>query len=160
MKFSYNWIHELVDSLDVPAEEIGRLITLKTAECEGVEAHGAMLDQVCVARVLTAEKVEGTHLTLTTVDTGRYGVKQVICGAPNCRAGVITAYAPIGKKVIHGVESDGMLASGAELGLNRDHTGILEFDAQVGAQQRPVALLDDVAEREGRSRLRARNRRS
>ena len=85
MKFSYNWIHELVDGLDVPAAEIGRLITLKTAECEGVEAHGAMLDDVCVARVLTAEKVEGTHLTLTTVDTGRYGVKQVICGAPNCR---------------------------------------------------------------------------
>jgi hypothetical protein len=78
MKFSYNWIHELVDGLDVPAAEIGRLITLKTAECEGVEAHGAMLDDVCVARVLTAEKVEGTHLTLTTVDTGRYGVKQVI----------------------------------------------------------------------------------
>ena len=79
MRFSYNWMHELVDGLDVSAEELGRLITLKTAECEGVEPHGAMLDDVCVARVLTAEKVAGTHLTLTTVDTGRYGVKQVIC---------------------------------------------------------------------------------
>ena len=97
MKFSYNWIHELVEGLDVPAEEIGRLITLKTAECEGVEAHGAMLGDVCVARVLTAEKIEGTHLTLTTVDTGLHGVKQVICGAPNCRAGMLTAYRPLGQ---------------------------------------------------------------
>lgn len=127
MKFSYNWIHELVDGLDVPPAETGHLITLKTAECEGVEAHGAMLDDVCVARVLTAEKVEGTHLTLTTVDTGRYGVKQVICGAPNCRAGMLTAYWPLGRKTVRGVESDGMLASAAELGINRDGDGILEF---------------------------------
>ncbi len=127
MKFSYNWIHELVDGLDVPAAEIGRLITLKTAECEGVEPHGAMLDDVCVARVLTAEKVAGTHLTLTTVDTGRYGVKQVICGAPNCRAGMLTAYWPLGRKTVRGVESDGMLSSASELGISRDGDGILEF---------------------------------
>jgi phenylalanyl-tRNA synthetase beta chain len=127
MKFSYNWIHELVDGLDVPADEIGRLITLKTAECEGVEPYGAMLDDVCVARVLTAEKVEGTHLTLTTVDTGRYGVKQVICGAPNCRAGMLTAYWPLGRKAVRGVESDGMLSSASELGISRDGDGILEF---------------------------------
>jgi len=127
MKFSYNWIHELVDGLDVPAAEIGRLITLKTAECEGVEPHGAMLSDVCVARVLTAEKVEGTHLTLTTVETGRYGVKQVICGAPNCRAGMLTAYWPLGRKTVRGVESDGMLSSAAELGISSDADGILEF---------------------------------
>ena len=127
MKFSYNWIHELVDGLEVPAAEIGRLITLKTAECEGVEPHGAMLNDVCVARVLTAEKVEGTHLTLTTVDTGRYGVKQVICGAPNCRAGMLTAYWPLGRKTVRGVESDGMLSSAAELGISSDGDGILEF---------------------------------
>src|SRR5437868_11623989 len=127
MKFSYNWIHELVDALDVRADEVGRLITLKTAECEGVEPYGAMLDDVCVARVLTAEKVAGTHLTLTTVDTGRYGVKQVICGAPNCRAGMLTAYWPLGQKTVRGVESDGMLSSATELGINRDGDGILEF---------------------------------
>jgi len=127
MKFSYNWIHELVDGLDVPADEMGRLITLKTAECEGVEPHGAMLDDVCVARVLTAEKVAGTHLTLTTVDTGRYGTKQVICGAPNCRAGMLTAYWPIGRKTVRGVESDGMLSSAVELGIGKDGNGILEL---------------------------------
>ena len=127
MKFSYNWIHELIDGLDVPADEMGRLITLKTAECEGVEPYGAMLDDVCVARVLTAEKVAGTHLTLTTVDTGRYGIKQVICGAPNCRAGMLTAYWPLGRKTVRGVESDGM-PSATELGISNDGNGILEFD--------------------------------
>jgi phenylalanyl-tRNA synthetase beta chain len=151
MKFSYNWIHELVDGLDVPAEEIGRLITLKTAECEGVEAHGAMFDEVCVARVLTAEKVAGTHLTLTTVETGRYGVKQVICGAPNCRAGMLTAYWPLGKKTVRGVESDGMLSSAAELGISHDGDGILEFtDVEPGT---PLAGLrpDTIVEIDNKS---------
>jgi phenylalanyl-tRNA synthetase beta chain len=45
---------------------------------------------------------------------------------------MISVYVPIGKKVINGVESDGMLASGAELGINRDHAGILELDGQPG----------------------------
>jgi phenylalanyl-tRNA synthetase beta chain len=151
MKFSYNWIHELVDGLDLPAEEIGRLITLKTAECEGVEAHGAMLNDVVVARVLTAEKVEGTHLTLTTVDTGRYGTKQVICGAPNCRAGMLTAYWPLGRKTVRGVESDGMLSSAAELGISSDADGILEFSGvEPGA---PIAGLrpDTIVEIDNKS---------
>jgi phenylalanyl-tRNA synthetase beta chain len=151
MKFSYNWIHELVDGLDVPADEVGRLITLKTAECEGVEPHGAMLDDVCVARVLTAEKVAGTHLTLTTVETGRYGVKQVICGAPNCRAGMLTAYWPLGRKTVRGVESDGMLSSATELGISRDGDGILEFtDVEPGT---PLAGLrpDTIVEIDNKS---------
>ncbi|MEO6757900.1 MAG: phenylalanine--tRNA ligase subunit beta, partial [Saprospiraceae bacterium] len=151
MKFSYNWIHELVDGLDIPADEVGRLITLKTAECEGVEPHGAMLDDVCVARVLTAEKVAGTHLTLTTVDTGRYGVKQVICGAPNCRAGMLTAYWPLGRKTVRGVESDGMLSSATELGISRDGDGILEFtDVEPGT---PLAGLrpDTIVEIDNKS---------
>jgi len=84
------------------------------------------------------------------VDAGRYGTKTVVCGAPNCRPGIITAYAPIGKKVIQGVESDGMLASPAELGINRDHAGIIELDSQVGA---PIAgcLADSVIEIDNKS---------
>src|SRR5258708_9885997 len=128
MKFSNNGISECTDGLDVPAAEIGRFITTKTAECEGVEPHGAALAEVVTARVLTSEAIEGTHLSKATVDTGRYGVKQLICGAPNCRPGIVTAYWPIGRKTVRGVESDGMLASGAELGINKDHAGILEFE--------------------------------
>ena len=57
----------------------------------------------------------------------RYGSKTVVCGAPNCRPGLITAYVPSARRSIDGVESDGMLASGAELGINRDHAGIIEL---------------------------------
>jgi phenylalanyl-tRNA synthetase beta chain len=134
MKFSYNWLSELIDGLAVPAPEIGSLITRKTAECEGVEPYGAMLDGVCAARVLTARRIEGTHLTLTTTDTGRYGVRQVVCGAPNCREGMMTAYWPLGRKTVRGVESDGMLASPSELGISGDGDGILDLDhAEPGA---------------------------
>src|SRR5579862_3576806 len=100
---------------------------MKTAECEGIEAVGALLERACAARVENVEPIEGTHNVKAVVDAGRYGRRIVVCGAPNCRPGLVTAYAPIGKKTIHGVESDGMLASGAELGINRDHTGVIEL---------------------------------
>jgi len=142
VKFSYNWIRELVPGLDMSPAELTRLITMKTAECEGVAEYAPYLARVVAARVLEAHKLEGTHLTRAIVDAGPVlGRKQVICGAPNCRVGITTAYVPDGvslgdkeirKAVIHGVESDGMLASGAELQINRDHDGILEFEAEPG----------------------------
>src|SRR5215471_321961 len=133
MKFSFNWIRELVDGLTQEPDSLERLITMKTAECEGIERVGVLLDMACAARVVAVEPVPETHLVKAVVDAGRYGTRTVVCGAPNCRAGMVTAYAPIGKKVIHGVESDGMLASGAELGINKDHSGIVELDSQVWA---------------------------
>jgi len=57
---------------------------------------------------------------------------------PIGRPGLITAYAPIGKKMIHGVESDGMLASAAELGINKDHAGIVELTGEPGAPAGPL----------------------
>lgn len=133
MKFSYNWLREYVADLDTPARELESLITMKTAECEGIERVGALLDEACAARVEQVEPIAGNHNVKATVDAGRYGLKTVVCGAPNCRPGMISVYAPVGKKTIHGVESDGMLAAGAELGLNRDTAGILELESQVGA---------------------------
>ncbi len=141
MKFSYNWISELVDGVDVSPKELGGLITMKTAECEGVEEYGAHLSGVSAARVLSAEPIPGGKNKKVVVETGRYGVKTVVCGAPNCREGMITAYVPTGTRLgeteireveIQGIASDGMLASGAELGINRDTEGILEFTADPG----------------------------
>jgi phenylalanyl-tRNA synthetase beta chain len=63
------------------------------------------------------------------VDVGARGRRTVVCGAPNCRQGLLTVYAAVGKKTISGVESDGMLASAIELGISRDHEGILELAA-------------------------------
>ncbi|HWF11838.1 MAG TPA: phenylalanine--tRNA ligase subunit beta [Bryobacteraceae bacterium] len=127
MKFSYSWIRSFVDGLDVPAEALERLITMKTAECEGVETAGALLAEAAAAIVESVEPIEGSHNVKAVVDAGRYGRKTVVCGAPNCRPGIRTIYVPLGVKVISGVESDGMLASAAELGINRDHAGIVEL---------------------------------
>ena len=97
MKFSYNWIRELVPGLDMSPTELARLITMKTAECEAVEEFAPHLANVVAARVLEAHKIEGTHLTRAVVDAGPlFGRKQVVCGAPNCRAGIVTAYVPSG----------------------------------------------------------------
>jgi phenylalanyl-tRNA synthetase beta chain len=131
MKFSYNWIREHVPALDTPARQLERLITMRTAECEGIEETGALLAQACVARVVSVEPIPGSHNVKAVVETALYGGKVVVCGAPNCRPGMLTAYVPIAKKIVNGVESDGMLASGAELGVNRDAAGILELAGEL-----------------------------
>ena len=159
MKFSYNWISELVDGLDVAPRELGRLITMKTAECEGIEDVAAHLARITAARVTAVEAIAGSHNAKAVVETGRYGTRTVVCGAPNCRAGMVTAYVPagtmlggreIGKAVVSGVESDGMLASGAELGINRDAAGILEIDAAPG-DAIPGCMPDSIIEIDNKS---------
>ena len=131
MKFSYNWIRELVPGLHQSPKELMRLITMKTAECEGLEPAGAPLESASVARVSAVEWIEGSHNQVVKVDTARYGAKTVVCGAPNCRPGMLTVYLPLAPAVIAGVQSDGMLASGLELGINRDHTGIVELETEL-----------------------------
>jgi phenylalanyl-tRNA synthetase beta chain len=128
MKFSYSWIRSLVDGLDVPAESLERLITMKTAECEGIELAGELLAGAVPARVESVEQIEGgKHVVKAIVHAGKYGRKTVVCGAPNCRAGMVTVYVPLGSKSIAGVLSEGMLASASELGISRDHAGIIEL---------------------------------
>jgi phenylalanyl-tRNA synthetase beta chain len=127
MKFSYSWIRSLVDGLDVPAEALERLITMKTAECEGVESVGLLLAEASAATVVDVEPIPNSHNVKAVVDAGHYGRKTVVCGAENCRPGIKTVYVPLGVKLISGIESDGMLASPAELEINRDNTGIIEL---------------------------------
>jgi len=150
MKFSYNWIREFVRDLDCAPGALEKLITMKTAECEGIEVTGALLDRACAARVESVEPIANSHNQKAVVDAGRYGRKTVVCGAPNCRPGMVTAYVPVGKKVIGGVESDGMLASAAELAINRDHSGVLELDAQVGSPL-PGLTPDSIIEIDNKS---------
>src|ERR1051325_2797414 len=136
MKFSYNWLRELVDGLETPPKDLARLITIKTAECEGVEEVGAALEPASEARIVSVEALGSGHNRKTVVETAKYGTRTVVCGAPNCRPGVRSIYLPVGRKTIEGIESDGMLASAAELGISRDHTGIVELDE-------PFALAPD-----------------
>ncbi len=125
MKFSYNWIRELVPDLRLEARDLERLITVRTAESEGVEDYGAA--GACLAHVEAVEPIPGTHNVKALVRTERYGEKTVVCGAPNCRPGMETIYVPLAPKAVAGVESDGMLASGEEAVVNRDHAGIVEI---------------------------------
>jgi phenylalanyl-tRNA synthetase beta chain len=127
MKFSYNWLRDLVQGLDTSAHDLEHLITIKTAECEDVQKAGELLATACEATVLSAEPMGKGHNQKTLVQTAKYDQRIVVCGAPNCHAGVQTVYIPLLKKIIEGVDSEGMLASGAELGINRDHSGILEL---------------------------------
>src|ERR1700722_337310 len=130
MKFSYHWIRELVPGLDIEPQELMRLITMKTAECEGLEQVGAALAGASVARVQNVEWIPGSHNQVVVVETARFGTKRVVCGAPNCRPGMLTAYLPLAPMVIEGVESEGMLASALELGITSDHSGIVELESE------------------------------
>lgn len=150
MKFSYNWIAELVEDLDAFPLELSTWITLKTAESEGVEPYAPHLSAIQAARIVSVDVLEGGKNVKAVIDTGPGGFATVVCGAPNCRPGIITAYVPAGTNLsgreirlanIGGVESNGMLASGAELGINRDATGILELsDCECGS---PLGLAPD-----------------
>src|SRR4051794_15208359 len=100
MKFSYSWLRELTGTT-ASAHELSRLITLKTAESEGVEEYAPQLAKAHLVTVLSAEEIPGTHNRKTVIDAGN---RVVVCGAPNCRAGMRTVWLDIGKKTINGVE--------------------------------------------------------
>src|SRR5207344_2798133 len=99
MKFSYQWLSELVDGARPDPIELGRAITMKTAECEGVELVGEHLAGVAVARVISVELIPGSHNQKAKIETAEHGRRTVVCGAPNCRAGMTTVYVPSGTKL-------------------------------------------------------------
>jgi phenylalanyl-tRNA synthetase beta chain len=149
VNFSYNWLHELVEGLDTTPADLMALITIKTAECEGVHPYAAHLEHVCTARVESVEPIEGSRNVKAVIDAGAHGRKVVVCGAPNCKPGIVTVWVPPGtvlngreirKASIGGIESEGMLASGAELELNRDTAGIIELALPPGA---PLGISPD-----------------
>ena len=98
---------------------------MKTAECEGVEEVGAALG----SRFVPASDTGGRGDPGQPQQEGAWwtrratAIRTVVCGAPNCRPGMLTATCRWRRKMIDGVESDGMLASAPELGINSDHSG-------------------------------------
>ena len=159
MKFSYQWISELVGGLTVPPSRLEGLITVKTAECEGIEPFGAYFADVRIARILHSEPVGKGKNKAVRIDTGQ-GQATVICGAPNVRQGMLAAWVPpgtsldgrlIGVALIEGVESQGMLASAAELGVNRDNSGILEVASGLPGEPLPGLRPDFIIEIDNKS---------
>ncbi|MCW5965033.1 MAG: phenylalanine--tRNA ligase subunit beta [Bryobacterales bacterium] len=160
MKFSYNWLNALTDGPRQSPQELSNLITMKTAESEGVEPWGEAFPQVVVARVEHAELVPDSRIVKAEVDAGPLGRKTVVCGAPNCRAGLLTAFVPPGVTVdgkeireatIRGVLSQGMLASGSELGINKDYEGILELSGVNPGDPVPGCEPDFIIEIDNKS---------
>ncbi|MGH9583163.1 MAG: phenylalanine--tRNA ligase subunit beta [Bryobacteraceae bacterium] len=160
MKFSYQWLCELVPGLTVEPRDLQRLITMKTAECEGIEPTGAHFAKVVAARVLSVEPMPKGKNKLARIDTGSGKTASVVCGAPNIRPGLLTAWVPpgtglggetIGRATFEGVESEGMLASAAELGINRDRSGLLELEGVEPGEPLPGLRPDWIVEIDNKS---------
>lgn len=155
MKFTLSWLKEHLDT-DASLAAICDKLTALGLEVEGVKDRAAALAPFRIARIVTADKhPDADKLRVLTVDDGGQTF-QVVCGAPNARAGLVGVFATEGayipgskitlkKGVIRGVESNGMMCSKRELELSDEHDGIIELpdDAPVGTGFAAWAGLDD-----------------
>ena len=155
MKFTLSWLKEHLDT-DAALADVVDALTRIGLEVEGVENPGETLAAFKVARVLSAERhPQADKLQVLSVDAGE-GPLQVVCGAPNARAGLVGVFGAPGAYVpgldvtlkvanIRGVTSNGMMCSTRELELGDDHDGIIELpaDAPVGTSYADYAGLTD-----------------
>jgi len=143
MKFSERWLRQHVD-VEVSSEALAATLTAIGLEVEAMTVLGTGLEQVVVARILECEPhPQADRLRVCQVDAGPHGVLQIVCGAPNARAGLVVPLALVGATIagrrieaakLRGVISNGMLCSAHELGLDADASGLFELpaDAPVG----------------------------
>ncbi|MGH7864978.1 MAG: phenylalanine--tRNA ligase subunit beta [Candidatus Binataceae bacterium] len=156
MKLPLSWLREFV-AIDADPVEIASRVTVAGLEFESVERLKPAFSGVTVGKVLTVQKhPNADRLSLCEVDIGTGVSHQVVCGAPNVRAGMTGAFAAVGAKLgdapalqaatIRGVTSQGMLCSERELGLADQHGGIVELpdDAPLGADVAQYMGLDDT----------------
>ena len=155
MKFSLEWLKHHLET-DASAGAIADKLTAIGLEVEGLRNPAEELAPFRVAKVLTAEKhPQADKLQVLTVDAGE-GPVQVVCGAPNARAGMLGVFGPPGAYIpgsditlkvaaIRGVESRGMMCSSRELELGDDHSGIIELaeNSPVGTAYADYAGLND-----------------
>ncbi len=155
MKLPYGWLAEWV-RLPWGAAELGARLTMAGFELESLESAAPEFTGVVVAEILSAEPhPQADKLQVCRVSTGGAASVQIVCGAPNARAGLKSALAEIGATLpgevhikaarLRGVDSQGMLASAKELGLGEGASGILELpaDAPVGTTLRDYLKLDE-----------------
>jgi phenylalanyl-tRNA synthetase beta chain len=145
VKFTLPWLKEHLDT-DEPLAAIVDKLTMIGLEVERVEDKAALLKPFVIANVISAEKhPNADRLRVCMVDIGDGKPIQVVCGAPNARAGMKGVFSALGTFIpgknitltvgtLRGVESRGMLCSAAELMISDDHDGIIELpaDAPVG----------------------------
>jgi len=160
MQFSENWLRTMVNP-DMSSDELAHLLTMSGLEVEETEPVAPPFSQIVVAKVLdVAKHPNADRLTVCQVDAGTGTVLNIVCGAPNVRAGMLVPCALVGAELppgedgkpfaiklgkLRGVESQGMLCSARELKLSEDHTGLMDLpaDAPVGQNIRDYCSLDD-----------------
>jgi phenylalanyl-tRNA synthetase beta chain len=157
MKLTLSWLKDHLDT-EASLEAITETLTRIGLEVEGIEDPAAKLKDFIVAFVIEAKQhPNADKLRVCMVDTGQGAPVQVVCGAPNARTGMKSVFSPpgtyipgkaitLGKGVIRGVESNGMLCSAAELELSNDHDGIIDLpaDAPVGMRYTNWAQLGEA----------------
>jgi len=155
MKFTLGWLKTHLET-EAHLEKIVAHLVMLGLEVESVDDRAKGLEPFVVGRVITAEPhPNADRLRVCKVDTGN-GQVQVVCGAPNARAGMLGVFAPVGitiprtglllrESTIRGVASRGMLCSAYEMGLSDDHEGIIELpeSATVGEPFAAAMGLDD-----------------
>ncbi|ANW85342.1 Phenylalanyl-tRNA synthetase beta chain [Streptococcus anginosus] len=160
MLVSYKWLKELVD-VDVLSEELAEKMSTTGIEVEGVSSPAEGLSKIVVGEVISCEDVAETHLHVCQVNVGEEALRQIVCGAPNIRAGIKVMVALPGARIadnykikkgkIRGLESLGMICSLGELGISdsvvpkefSDGIQILPEEAVPGDSVFPYLDLDD-----------------
>src|SRR5471030_1251077 len=155
MKFTLSWLKTHLDTAATVAE-VAEAMTMAGLEVEHVEDPGAKLGAFSVAKIIEAvQHPNADRLRVCQVET-KDGMKEIVCGAPNARAGLTTIYAPIGAyipgsgitlepRAVRGVVSNGMLCSAAELETAEESNGILELsDLPVGTPAAQALGLEAV----------------
>lgn len=155
MKFTLSWLKDHLET-DATVAEVAQAMTMAGLEVERVEDPGARLAAFSVARIVAAvQHPNADRLRVCQVETAD-GVKEIVCGAPNARAGLFTVYAPIGAFVpgtgvtleprpVRGVVSNGMLCSAVEIQSGGESDGILELaEAPIGTAAAEALGLEAV----------------
>ena len=146
MKWSYEWLKQYLDTKLTPDEIADKLTSI------GLEVEDLYTPILPIAaKIVECKPHENSdHLHVLKVDDGTGTLRQIVCGAPNVRVGLVSALALPGCKIgdiviqsgkIRGVLSDGMMCSGKELGLNNDHAGIIELDETQETIGQPIYVF-------------------
>jgi phenylalanyl-tRNA synthetase beta chain len=154
MQFSETWLRSFVNP-PLSSAELSHQLTMAGLEVEALAPVAPAFTQVVVAEIVSVERhPDADRLQVCQVNVGAAEPLQIVCGAPNARAGLKTACALVGAALpgfaikhakVRGVESLGMMCSAKELGMEAVAEGILEFaaDAPVGQKVREYLDLDD-----------------
>ena len=157
MFISMNWIKDFVDLEGLDTLKLIQQFSLSTAEVENeIFFKGSDISGIVVAEIKEiADHPESKKLHLLKVDAGDGKLTDVVCGAPNVRVGMKTAFAKIGAKIgeitiaprpLAGFESFGMCCSEAEIGISEDNSGIMDIteDVAVGTDIKDLYEIDDI----------------